>query len=127
MIHLHSIAKKARKVMFQAQVNLTGGAASGGTPLLVDLFNPGNDLGAFFNSAFKFAIVAGAILAVLRLGLAGISYMMTDLPGVKISAKDKISGAITGLLLLLAIWLILNQINPDLLNLDALRSVRSTP
>jgi hypothetical protein len=92
-----------------------------------DLFNPDmTSLAGFFNAAFKTAIVIGAILAVLRLGYAGFVYITSDLPGAKGNAKDIIGHAVTGLLLLLAIWLILNQINPQILNLEILQGARSS-
>lgn len=86
-----------------------------------------NDLSAFFNAFFKTAIVAGAMLAVLRLGYAGFLYMTTDAFGEKGKAKSIIQDAVIGLLLLLSIWLILNQINPNLLNLNILQGVRQSP
>jgi ABC-type Na+ efflux pump permease subunit len=89
-----------------------------------NLFNPeSTDLGEFFNAVFMSAIAIGAALAVVRLGYAGIKYMMTDLVASKQSARQMISEVVLGLLLLLAIWIILNQINPDILNLDITRSV----
>jgi len=86
-----------------------------------------NDLASFFNAFFKVAIVAGAMLAVLRLGYAGFLYMTTDSFGNKSQAKTIIQDAVIGLLLLLSIWLILNQINPNLLNLNILQSVERAP
>ncbi len=76
-----------------------------------------------FNIAFTTALVVGAMLAVARLIYAGAIYMTTDLPGAKGNAKGIIGETMTGLLLLLAVWLILAQINPQILNLNILRSV----
>ena len=53
-------------------------------------------------------------------------YMMTDLISSKQNARQMISEVVLGLLLLLAVWIILNQINPDLLNLNILRSAGAT-
>ena len=95
-------------------------------PSLRAFFDPNTvSLAQFFNTLFKTAIVLGAMFAVLRLGYAGFKYMTTDLPGQKGNAREIISQAVIGLLLLLAVWLILNQINPDILNLDILRNVKS--
>jgi hypothetical protein len=85
------------------------------------------DLAGFFNGFFKVAIVVGAMLAVMRLGYAGFVYMTTDSFGQLGNARQIIQDAVIGLLLLLSIWLILYQINPNLLNLDILRSVQSAP
>lgn len=95
------------------------------SPLLTRLFT-NTDLPTFFNTAFKSAIIIGAMLAVLRLGYAGFIYMTTDVWSSKQSATTIIQEAVLGLLLLLGVWLILNQINPNLLNLDILQSVRGT-
>jgi undecaprenyl pyrophosphate phosphatase UppP len=80
----------------------------------------GGSLADLFNAAFKIAIAIGAILAVVRLVYAGFIYMSTDVFGVKNDAKEKIWGAMSGLFLLLAIWIILRQINPQILQLNLL-------
>lgn len=89
------------------------------------LYNSTGDLSNFINSAFKFALTIGAILAVLRIAYAGYLYMgQSDMWSQKGVAKGIIQDVALGLLLLLAIWLILNQINPDILKLNALDSIR---
>ncbi len=87
------------------------------SPKLEQVYTQSDDLGKFMNSIFVGAISLGAILAVLRLAWAGFRYMASDLPGVKGNSKEIIGDTLLGLLLLLSIWLILNQINPQLLNL----------
>lgn len=94
------------------------------TEYISNLFNPENtSLAEFFNALFFTAIAIGAILAVLRLGYAGIIYMTTDVINIKGNAREIISHAILGLLLLLAVYIILFQINPDILELCILRSL----
>lgn len=84
----------------------------------------GGDLSVFVNSLFKFALAAGALAAVLRLTYAGYLYMgQADMWSHKGQAKEIIGDVTLGLLLLLGIWLILNQINPDILKLNALRNI----
>lgn len=107
-----------------ANLTLGGVGQAEQSPFLSRLFNPDLTLVQFFNTLFKTAIVVGAMLAVLRLGYAGFKYMTTDIVNQKQSAREIINQTVLGLLLLLAVWLILNQINPDILNLDALRTVR---
>lgn len=81
------------------------------------------DLSSFINSLFKFALAAGAVAAVLRLTYAGYLYMgQADMWSHKGQAKQIIGDVTLGLLLLLGIWLILYQINPDILKLNALRN-----
>ena len=78
------------------------------------------------NGLFTLSLEIGGALAVLRIAYAGYLYMGTDMWSKKSDAKHILSDAVVGLLLLLAVWLILNQINPDILNLNILRSVTSS-
>jgi len=75
-------------------------------------------LSGFLQSAFNLAIVFAAILAVLRITYAGFLYMTSDIADNKNKAKSTIWNAILGLLLLLSLVLILEQINPTILNLN---------
>lgn len=124
--------RKIVRYLFQtngvANLPLGGVGAAQEAPFLARLFDPNTvSLAQFFNTLFKTAIVVGAMLAVARLGYAGFVYMTTDLPGMKGNARSIIGQTILGMLLLLAVWLILNQINPNILNLDILRNVRPAP
>jgi len=89
------------------------------------LYGDTANLASLVNGFFKIALAVGAIAAVLRIAYAGYLYMgQSDMWSTKGKAKEIISDVILGLLLLLSIYLILNQINPDILNLDALRNVK---
>ena len=82
------------------------------------------DFSSFINGLFKFAIAIGAIVAVLRLAYAGYLYMgQSEMWSHKGEAKTIIADVTLGLLLLLSIYLILFQINPDILTLKALRNI----
>ncbi len=76
---------------------------------------------SFANGLFKFAIALGAIAALLRIAYAGYLYMGTEAWTNKGKAKEILTDVAIGLLLLLSIYLILNQINPDILQLQALK------
>jgi hypothetical protein len=69
---------------------------------------------------FKWSIAIGAMLAVLMLVYGGFQYMTSDVVGDKKKALDRIRGAIVGLLLLLSVFIILNVINPCLLQINVL-------
>ena len=84
----------------------------------------GGNLAEFINKIFTFALSIGAMLAILRIALGGYLYMTTDLWSTKERAREVLRETILGLLLLLAVWLILHQINPDILKLDILKSLR---
>lgn len=80
----------------------------------------GSSLREMLNSAFQISILIGAVLAMLRIGFAGWLYMGSDIWGDKTKAKEVFQDAIIGLLILLAIYMILYQINPDILKLEGL-------
>lgn len=82
------------------------------------------DFSGFVNGLFKFGIAIGAIAAVLRLAYAGYLYMgQSDMWSQKGVAKGIMQDVTIGLLLLLSIYLILFQINPDILKLSALQRI----
>jgi hypothetical protein len=77
------------------------------------------DIAATINQVFQFSISLGAVLAMLRIAYAGHLYMgSADMWSNKTKAKEVFTDAIVGLLLLLAIWLIIRQINPCILDLS---------
>lgn len=115
--------------LFQAAVDLTQPQFTPLTdvkksPIFTGVFSSGS-LPEFFNALFTFALSAGGILAVIMIAYGGFLYLWAgaDNPGTLTKAKNKIRGAIIGLVLLLSIYLILYQINPQLLNLDIFNSV----
>lgn len=112
---IKSLCARSRGIMFAAFVPLADVTNSG---KLSTLYNSDQNLASYFNSMFKIAISAGAIIAVIRLGIAGYKYMGGDMWHTKEKAKEDIREVFFGLLLLLSIWIILNQINPNLLNLN---------
>lgn len=90
------------------------------TPLTKDsrIFQPGQekDTPAFLNLIFKLGVGVAALLAVIMIVVGGFEYMTSEIPGAKNDGKDRIRGAIYGLLLVLLTWLILTTVNPDILN-----------
>lgn len=90
-------------------------------PFLDGIANTSNLAEALFN----IAIVIAAILVVIRLVWAGSRYMMSGLVTGKESAKQDIRDAIIGLLIILGSVTILQTINPQLLNLNALGELES--
>lgn len=90
---------------------------------LSGLYSSG-DLSTYINNVFQFAIALGAIAAVFRLVYAGYLYMGSDMWSKKGEAKTIIGDVVLGLLLLITIWLILYQINPDIVSLNALKSIK---
>ena len=87
------------------------------SPKLRALFSNDQSLVTYLNTLFKMAITVGAIIAVLRLLYAGYIYMVSDVFVSKEKAKEIFRDVFLGLFLLLSIYIILSQINPNLLNL----------
>ena len=95
---------------------------------LSQLYSQQGDISSFINALFKFSLAIGALAAVLRLAYAGYLYMgQADMWSHKGEAKKIIGDVTLGLLLLLGIWLILYQINPDILTLNALPTMQANP
>lgn len=93
---------------------------------LTQLFS-GDNLVQFFQSLFVFSLTLGAIIAVVRLIWAGYLYMgSAEMWSSKGEARKVFTSVVFGTLLLLAIWLILRQINPRILNLDILAPIRDS-
>jgi hypothetical protein len=74
------------------------------------------DVNGLLNFMFKIMIGLTAVLLVLRLMYDGYQYMVTDVPFLKASAKSGFFTSLTGLLLALSAYLLLNTINPKLVN-----------
>ena len=69
-----------------------------------------------------------AVLAMVMIVIGGIEYMTSELVSSKKAGIERITNAILGLLIALTAFLILNTINPNLLNvcLDQLPEARVT-
>ncbi len=92
---------------------------SGGIPGLSGngVFKSG-DLSELFNALFNLAVLVGSIIAVILIAAAGIEYMTSDAAGKKGDAKNRIRNALVGLLLLLATYIIFEQINPSINDME---------
>lgn len=75
-------------------------------------------LGDYIQQIFNAALGILMVLAVIMLVIAGVQYMTVEGFHGKTDAKGKITGAIAGLILALGIFLILQTINPRLLEIN---------
>lgn len=73
---------------------------------------------------FGFAIVG--ILALFMLIIGAYQYLIAVGSGKADGAKETISSALLGLILGLCAWIILNTINPDLVNMRAITKITSS-
>lgn len=85
-----------------------------------ELFGSGSEpnLTLFIQNIFKWGIVLAIVLAILFVILGAIQYMTTDAVFDKQEGKQKIMSALGGLILALVAWLILNEINPEILKIN---------
>ncbi|MFA7192237.1 MAG: D-alanyl-D-alanine carboxypeptidase family protein [Candidatus Paceibacterota bacterium] len=72
-------------------------------------------LGDYINLMVKIFLGICGALAVIMIVIYGIQWMGTDSVFGKTESKQKIGGALMGLVLALGSWMLLNTINPDLL------------
>lgn len=114
----------AKQVEFKPQITIpvSGTHFTKGVTTTVPVGS--NLLGLYISDLYHFSIGLAGILAVLMIAYGGVVWTFSGGESSKIShAKEIIIGAVTGLVLALGSYLILNTINPKLtiLSLDSLR------
>ncbi len=78
-----------------------------------------NNMGKYLESIFNLAIGIASVLAVLMIVIGGFKYITVEASPYSVEeAKNQINGALLGLVLVLAAWLILNTINTNLVNFN---------
>ncbi len=75
-----------------------------------------NILGTYINTMLRIFIGICAVLAMIMIILGGLEYMTSEVISSKEAGKEKITGAVLGLMLALGSWALLNTINPKLLD-----------
>jgi hypothetical protein len=77
---------------------------------------PQSDLAQYLKYIFDLGMFVGFLAVILSLVWAGILYFLSPIPGTNTlaSAKDRVAGAISGLLILILFYLIITTINPHL-------------
>ncbi len=75
-------------------------------------------LSSYIPAIFTFAIGIGAILAFIMITIGGIRYTTSDAIGNKSEGRKQIENALIGLLLVIGAYVILNTINPQMLNFN---------
>lgn len=78
----------------------------------------------YLNQLFIIAISIGALLAVLKIAIGGLQYMASGMVTSKEDGKQTIFGALLGLGILLAAYIVLFTIYPNLVSLDILSSAQ---
>ena len=75
-------------------------------------YNPGDSIGGFVNVLYGVAISVAALLAVIKIVIAGVKWMLSEVVSDKASAKKDIQGALFGLIVIISAVLIISVINP---------------
>ncbi|MEX0918290.1 MAG: hypothetical protein WDZ93_04005 [Candidatus Paceibacterota bacterium] len=119
----HNIALIAL-VMLVTLPFIAAAQETGGFKPLVGI--PGVDANAstqdYISALFALSIGVASALAVLRIIMAGVKYMFSEIVTDKTEAKGDIRNALIGLLLILGAVTILNEINPELTKFDIFRN-----
>lgn len=72
---------------------------------------------SYIDALYALSISIAALIAVIKIVIAGAKYMLSDLISTKADAKNDIKNSLIGLLIIIAAVVILNTINSDLTNL----------
>ena len=87
----------------------------------------GGGLGGYLNGLYRAGIAVATGLALIMIVVGGLEYVSTDSIQGKSNGRERIKNAIIGLLLALTSFIILRQINPNLLKSDLnVESTQST-
>ncbi|MDP3882974.1 MAG: hypothetical protein Q8Q48_02875 [Candidatus Staskawiczbacteria bacterium] len=89
-----------------------------------------SDLTQYLKYVFDFGIFVGFFAVVLSLIIAGVFYLISPAsPNARAMAKDRLSGAFSGLLILALLYLIITTINPQLaiFKMDKLEEIPPPP
>jgi hypothetical protein len=87
-----------------------------GIPGFGDDYTSG-DFNRYINTLYALSISIAALLAVIKIVVAGVKWMLSDVVTSKQDAKKDIQGALIGLLIVISAVLILTVINPALTKL----------
>lgn len=82
-------------------------------------------LSGFLSAVFRIGIIVAAFLAVIMIAFGGLEYMVSSVPGIKTAGIERMKNALWGLLLILFAYIVLNTINPDILNFRFESSLQS--
>jgi hypothetical protein len=76
---------------------------------------------AYINTIFEYALIAGAGLAAIYIGIGGFEYIFSEALESKRDGRLRIIHALLGLMILLLVTLVLFIINPDIISLRFLQ------
>ena len=77
-------------------------------------YTPGQSFDSFVNLIYGLSISIAALLAVVKIVIAGVKWMLSDVVTDKTDAKKDIQGALFGLIVIISAVLIITVINPNI-------------
>lgn len=80
---------------------------------------------AYLQGAYVTMFIVVITTAIVTLVYYGLGYMMSDVSSFKGNAKNRITKVFIGLAIALGSFVLLNEINPDLLKLDIIETLQS--
>lgn len=83
------------------------------------------NLPQYLNQLYLALIAIGALIAVVKIIMAGVKWSFSGIVTDKAAAKSDIKGALLGLAILLAPYVVLKEINPELTNFNFFRNVNN--
>jgi hypothetical protein len=107
------------EVLFLAFLATTASADFGFTPLApIPTLSQGTaiNLAVYMKALFTALVGLAIVFSVFQLVIGGVQYITADVISSKESGRKRITSALVGLLLILSSWIILNTVNPTLLN-----------
>lgn len=90
-----------------------------------------SDFGKYINALYALSISVAALMAVIKIIIAGVKYMLSDVVTSKSEAISDIRGSVIGLIIVISAVLILTEINPQLaateIFVDPVTTTANTP
>lgn len=120
-VSAQSKSQQKESIEFKPQVSIPGSEFSSGASVPVGAYNSATGkmesdlLGRYMLSIINYGLAAVAIIATVVLMGGGLLWLTSRGDSGQIGkAKGLIGGSLTGMILLLCSWIILNTINPEL-------------
>lgn len=120
-VSAQSTSQQKESIEFKPQVSIPGSEFSSGASVPVGTYNSATGkmesdlLGRYMLSIINYGLAAVAIVATVVLMGGGLLWLTSRGDSGQIGkAKGLIGGSLTGMILLLCSWIILNTINPEL-------------
>ena len=90
-----------------------------------------SDFGQYINALYSLSISIAALMAVIKIIIAGVKYMLSDVVTNKSEAINDIRSSVVGLIIVISAVLILTEINPKLVETEVIltpvKSAANTP